>query len=469
MSINILLLPILLPLIFGFIGFFLPKLRNESSFLGLLFSLYYGIRIFLHSQDGGLYYSLLKIGGMAFDFRTDALSGLFLILVSSFGLLILIYSFRSVRFYPSLKSYYLGFSLSIVCANGILLANNFPLFLLFWFFFTLFVFLLGFFNNIHKSLKVSFGSTLPLLIAIILLSFYGIKGFNIKTRLGFGNSLLITAFSLLLFSGLYRMVEVLFMDKKDPLPTTMAFISSVLNRVLGFYLLLRLFYYLFELPNSQILKASLLLVGSLFTLLPLIKALFEKDLLFSLLLFTISEIGWSILSIGTLTLLGITASLFYLINSLIYTTGLFLCLGCVRERVRMTSTHRLRGLVKSMPITGISFIVLGLSISGVPILNGFFSKMIVCKAVFNLNPLFLIAPIMGWFITLIYFIRNILILFKEPEPGIKETGLVMWVPSALLGLTSILSGVFVYKVIEILIYPSLPFIIPLIRFFIFPP
>jgi len=466
---NILLLPLLLPLIFGFIGFFLPKLRNESCFLGILFSLYYGIRIFLHSQDGGLYYSLLKIGGMAFDFKADALSGLFLILVSSFGLLILIYSFRSVRFYPLLKSYYLGFSLSIVCANGILLTNNFPLFLSFWFLFTLFGFLSGLFKSIGRSLKVSIGSTLPLLIGILLLSLYGIEGLSIRNRLGFEDPLLIASFSLLLWGGLYRMAEGLFVDKREPLPSAMALICSVLNRIVGFYLLLRLFYYLFELPDSQILKISLLLIGALFLLLPLIKLLFEKDLLSSLLLFTISEIGWSILSIGTLTLFGITASLFYTINSLVYTTGLFLCLGCIRERIRTTSIDRLRGLVKAMPITGISLIVLSLSISGIPLLNGFFSKIIVCEAILHLNHIFLIVPIIGWVIVFIYLIKNIPLLFKRPEPGIKETGLVMWVPAALLGLTSILSGVFVYKVIETLIYPSLPFIIPLMRFPLLPP
>lgn len=473
MNINILLLPLLLPLGFGFLGFFLPKLRNESCFLSLLFSLYYGIRVFLNSQDGGLYYLLVSIGNIPFDFRADSLSGILLILVSSFGLLILIYSLRSMRFYPLLRSYYLGFSLSIVCTNGILLSNNFFLFISFWFLFTFLSFLTGLFKSPHKSLKVSLISTLPLSIGMVVLLVYGVKGF--LTRIEFINPLIIVI-GLLIFSALYRIIEILFLDRREALPTTMAFIPSVLNRIIGFYLLFRITYSLFDLSNSQTLQVLLLSVGSVGILLPLIKSLFEKDLLFSFLLLTVSEAGWIVLSIGIFTLFGITTSLFYLINSLVYTTGLFLCLGCVRERVRTTSIDGLKGLVKIMPLTAISLIALSLSISGIPPLNGFFSKVLVYEVVLNLVrdnsiiwSIFLIGPIVGWVITFIYFIKLLLLLFKKPEKRTKETGLVMWVPAVLLGLASILSGIFVYQVLDTILYPSLPFIIPLIKFPLFPP
>ena len=118
-------------------------------------------------------------------------------------------------------------------------------------------------------------------------------------------------------------------------------------------------------------------IGAVTILLAVMMALIQKDYKRLLSYHAISQVGYMILGIGTALPVGIVGGLFHMINNAMFKSGLFLTGGAVEKQTGTTDLHNLGGLGRKMPVTFACFLMLALSISGVPPFNGFFSKELI--------------------------------------------------------------------------------------------
>jgi NADH-quinone oxidoreductase subunit L len=139
----------------------------------------------------------------------------------------------------------------------------------------------------------------------------------------------------------------------------------------GVYVLAR-FYPAFEgVPGW---RTAVILVGSVSALLAALMALVANDLKRVLAYSTISQLVYAI-GVG-----GVFASQFHLLSHSVFKALLFLAAGAVIHSVGTRDMRQMGGLGKEMPFTRSVFIIGGLALAGLPILNGFWSKELVLEA-----------------------------------------------------------------------------------------
>ena len=106
---------------------------------------------------------------------------------------------------------------------------------------------------------------------------------------------------------------------------------------------------------------------------------------------------------------------------------------------------KMGGLLKKMPVTGITFAAGCLALIAFPGTSGFFSKELILDAAHEAkSPLFWIAALVA-VLTPFYMTRLFVVAFlgkhrSENAGHAQEVGPLMWVPLALLAVLAIFSG-----------------------------
>jgi NADH-quinone oxidoreductase subunit L len=124
-------------------------------------------------------------------------------------------------------------------------------------------------------------------------------------------------------------------------------------------------------------------IGAFTALLAGLIALTQNDLKRVLAYSTVSQLGYMFLSLGTGSLIGITAGMFHLFTHAFFKALLFLGSGSVMHSMgHVIDMRRFGGLRKIMPYTHWTFLVGCLALAGVFPLAGFFSKDAILIEVF---------------------------------------------------------------------------------------
>jgi hydrogenase-4 component B len=84
----------------------------------------------------------------------------------------------------------------------------------------------------------------------------------------------------------------------------------------------------------------------------------------------------------TIAVLGLAGGLLHVLNHAIFKGLLFLCAGALVHQTHTRELDQLGGLLKKMPITGVTFLIGAVAISGLPPLNGFISEFFIYLASF---------------------------------------------------------------------------------------
>lgn len=95
---------------------------------------------------------------------------------------------------------------------------------------------------------------------------------------------------------------------------------------------------------------------------------------------SVSQLAYMLLGISLGSAMGVAGGMMHLVNHMLLKDVLFLCAGCILAQADVSSLDELGGLAKRMPITFAIFLFSGLSLAGVPPLNGFSSKWIIYEA-----------------------------------------------------------------------------------------
>jgi formate hydrogenlyase subunit 3/multisubunit Na+/H+ antiporter MnhD subunit len=241
----------------------------------------------------------------------------------------------------------------------------------------------------------------------------------------------------------------------------MAFLPAALDKILGIYLLMRICTGIFV-PTAAV-GTVLMTVGAVTVVAAVFMAMVQHDLMRLLSYHAISQVGYMVLGIGTLTPIGIAGGLFHMMNHTLYKSCLFLSGGSVEKKTGTTHLEDLGGLAATMPVTFSSFLVASLAISGIPPLNGFASKWMIYQGAIQTggwaSMVFLVAAMFGSALTLASFIKALYSVFLG-QKSIRarevsgEVGWTMWAPPALLALACAGIGIFYRFVLRFFIFPA---------------
>lgn len=222
-----------------------------------------------------------------------------------------------------------------------------------------------------------------------------------------------------------------------------AMLSGLLIKVLGIYALMRVFFNI--LGVSQTTYYTLMVLGIISMSLGAFLAIGQEDIKRMLAYSSISQIGYIILGIGIATPLAIIGALFHLINHAVFKSLLFLNSGAIEYSTGTRDLKKMGGLNSRMPVTGVTSLIGSMSISGLPPLSGFWSKLIIILAAVQAKHYIMatIAALVS-IVTLAYYLR----LQKEAFFGklgkgldkIKEVPLTMKIAMAALACLCIIGG-----------------------------
>jgi formate hydrogenlyase subunit 3/multisubunit Na+/H+ antiporter MnhD subunit len=480
-----LLIPVFLPLIAGFVLLFLPnRTKWLSAVLTLIISLVtfvLVIRIFAGGQTSYCQ-PVLQIGDLSLDLllTVKPLGAFMLLFAMGFGLLITLYSLKSMSGTNRLNEYYGAVLLTIGGSAGILLSEHLLFLLIFWEIVTASLYLMiatgGRNSNFAatKSFAMIGASDAAFLLGVLMVwaisGTFVISDISIETT----STLSIIAFLLLMTAAITKAGA---MPLHTWVPTSgeyasvsvMALLPAAIDKLLGIYLLVIIVREIFILKSAA-LSVVLAIIGAATIIIAVMIAMVQHNLKKLLSFHAVSQVGYMILGIATMTPVGIAGGVFHMLNNAIYKCCLFLCGGAVEQEAGTAELDRLGGLGGKMPVTFVTCLIAALSISGIPPLNGFVSKWMVYQGVIQMGttqaggaaklwPIWLTCAMFGSALTLASFVKLLHSLFLSRLPSelkdTKEVSPLQTIPMVVLAFLCVFFGIFYSVPLKSFIYPAL--------------
>ena len=195
-----------------------------------------------------------------------------------------------------------------------------------------------------------------------------------------------------------------------------AMLSGVLIKAVGVYVIIRLFFNMFQLDPA--LATVITVIGALSMVIGALLAIGQWDLKRMLAYSSISQMGYVVIGIGmgmillardgdkSVAALAIGGGLFHMINHAVFKGLLFLNAGSIEYATGTRDMTKMGGLARYMPVTLVSSFSASMAISGMPPFNGFFSKLVIIVAAVK-GGFYLLAAlaVIAGIITLAYFLK----------------------------------------------------------------
>ncbi len=413
-------------------------------------------------------------------FKFDYLSAPIAVAIGVFFIFTLIYSLAYMRQKKAGPLYYLYIILTAAVSVAAVASNNLIMLLVFWGFLGLLLYLLINFGDEEapkaaKKAMVIVGGTDAMMVLGVALIYYLGSSFQFDSaRLAMDNGLAALAYVCIAIGCFAKAGAMPFHSwipdcaQSAPIPVT-AYLPASLDKLLGIYLLIRCIG-IFEMNTAA--NVFLVIVGMVTIVAAVMMALVQHNLKRLLGYHAVSQVGYMVLGIGTGNPIGIAGGLFHMLNHALYKSCLFFTAGNVEQRTRSLELDKLGGLAKRMPLTYASAVISSFSISGIPPLNGFFSKWMIYQGIIYcliknsgkpLNFVYIfaiLAAMFGSVLTLASFMKMLHAVFlgQRLDSGcenIKEVSWLMWLPCVFFSLTCVLFGVFAFSLpLKHFIFPA---------------
>ncbi|MFN2609273.1 MAG: NADH-quinone oxidoreductase subunit L [Actinomycetota bacterium] len=234
---------------------------------------------------------------------------------------------------------------------------------------------------------------------------------------------------------------------EGPTPVS-ALIHAATMVTAGVYLIARA-HVLFE--ASHVAGMMVIIIGIVTAFVAASMAVVQNDIKRVLAYSTISQIGYMFVAVGvgavTGSAIAYVAGIFHLVTHAFFKALLFLGAGSVMHSIDdETDMRKMGGLFKKIPVTGATFVIGWLAISGIPPLAGFFSKDAILSVAWAADlPLVWMIGVAIAGITAFYMSRQVFLTFfgksRLPE-GVEphESGESMTVVLRALALLAVLGG-----------------------------
>lgn len=389
-------------------------------------------------------------------FQADSLA-VFMALVSMLvGTVIVLYSMGYISHYDNQNEYYFMVVLFLGSMMGIVYAANLILIYLFWEITAIACWrLIGFFREplcvvrADKAFLITgFGAFVMLIGFIMVYGQYGsfdlqtIKSASAAQPLA-NLAVLLILFGILSKSATLPLHSWLPDAGVAPTPVTALLHAAVLVKI-GVYVYARLFVATFCI--DPVWNQVVPLIAGISALVSGGAALVETDMKRIIAYSTVSQLGFILLGLSIGNPLGFAGALLYILMHSIAKGGLFLCAGVVEQKLHVKDITRLGGLIRTMPVTAVSFLLCAFSVMGIPPFGGFFSKYLVIAGSLKSGD-YPIAAIftLGAFLTVIYLFRLFAMIFlgEAKTTPVTEGAPVMVASVAFLALLSLAGGILI--------------------------
>ena len=433
MSIHIPILIIILPLLAAFLVLLTRKykivLATVSIITSIVFTLTLSSRVL--SNDKITYHLGGWRGPLGISLVVDGLSFFFSLIVLGLGLLVIIYSIPEKRYG---RTYYFLLLISLSSMIGVIYTADIFNMYVFYELLSLAVYLLIAYPKTGVTLRASFNY---LIMGGVGLSFfllgigflYAMTGtldiFHIAERLpaAFNSSTRMVLMSFVLIAtGMGIKIAVFPLhgwlpDAHSMAPSPVSALLSGVTVKIGIYCLIRVVYTAFNAEMFFLINSHniLMVLGVVSLLFGASMALVQKDLKRLLAYSTINQLGIVLIGLGIGTELGLTGALFHVLNHAIMKSTLFFCAGIMIAETGTREVQGLNGFGRQQPAITFAFIIASLGMIGIPPINGFASKWLICLAAVEAGYVVLVAIIlMASAIAAAYYFRVIQVLFSGP-------------------------------------------------------
>ena len=440
------------PLLFAFLLFALPKGMDEAArwiALGgslLVFALSLVVFLSFDKTNAGYQFVVqrewLPLIGARYILGIDGIS-LFLVLLTTFLVPIIVLSAWHAVEVDAKR--YLAFMLALEgTILGAFLALDLFLFYIFWEVMLIpMFFLIGIWGSkdriyaAQKFLLYTFAGSVPMLIAIIHLVM------QTKLQLGTYSASITDVLALQLPGGGYFSVQgLIFMafalafaikvplfplhtwlpDAHVQAPTGGSVILAGVLLKLGGYGLMR-----FAMPLSvgtlPLFAPIMMGIAAVAIVYGAFVAIAQDDIKKLVAYSSVSHMGYVILGLFALNQIGVTGSLYQMLNHGVSTGALFLLVGVLYERKHTRAIAAYSGLAKTIPLFSIVMLIVTFSSIALPGTNGFVGEFLILQGAFLASPLFTAIAGMGVIFGAVYMLWLCeRILFGTPD-ATKSEGL----------------------------------------------
>ncbi|MGP1470772.1 MAG: Na(+)/H(+) antiporter subunit D [Schwartzia sp. (in: firmicutes)] len=230
--------------------------------------------------------------------------------------------------------------------------------------------------------------------------------------------------------------------------TGSVFMSSCTTKV-AVYALLRVF------GGTDLLIG----VGVLMALYGATFAVMENDMIRLLSYHIVSQVGYMVAGVGIGTLMSMNGAAAHAVCHILYKSLLFMCCSALIYATGVRRINELGGMARRYPLVAVCFAVGAFSIAGVPLFNGFVSKMITITAAeaahLEAAALLLELASMGTLLSICF--KMLYFIFLRPDLGkaaeVRPVEANMKIAMALGASLCVVIGLFPERTL----YPFLPF------------
>ena len=369
-----------------------------------------------------------------FGFLLDQASLLMLTIVATISFLVQIYSLGYMAGDKGFSRYYAFMSLFAGAMMNMTMAPTMLQLYIFWELVGLSSYLLiGFWYekfSASQAGKKAFVMTrlgdvaffLGLLLALVHLGNLNILELNSPQVAARMSSTLITVSALLIFGGIigksaqFPLLTWLPDAMEGPTPVS-ALLHSATMVAAGVYLFGRLFPFF---SHSATAMAVFLAIGTISMLLASTMAIVSRDIKQVWAYSTISQLGFMIMGLAAGSYF---SGMFHLTTHAGFKALLFLCAGVFIHAFETNDLFEIgRRGGRRLKVPMICTVIGAAALAGLPPFSGFFSKELILAALADLkNPVWLVAGLLGAFLTAYYTFRLIFIILR-PEDIQDDTG-----------------------------------------------
>jgi NADH-quinone oxidoreductase subunit L len=435
--------------------------------LAMLASFVVALLIFFEVRTGGSgivsLFPFIQAGALniPFAFQIDALSSLFLLIITGVGLLIHIYSASYMADDEGVVKYFAFLNLFVVSMLLLVMGANYLILFIGWEGVGLCSYLLiGFWYKNQdytaagrKAFVMNRIGDLGFIVGMLLvLYYYGTLSYaEFFPQIGSASDLVATNakewMAVCFFIGAVgKSAQIpLFTWLPDamagPTPVS-ALIHAATMVTAGIYMIARSHILYDAAPVAREIVAW---VGLATALLTATIALRQYDIKKVLAYSTVSQLGFMFIALGCGAY---TTAVFHVMTHAFFKALLFLGAGSVIHAMGGEQDVRaMGGLGKKMRVTQITFLIACLAIAGIPGFSGFFSKDEIVAAAFAHGPLLYAGALLGSLLTAFYMFRLYTLTFTggfrgthEQEHHVHESPAAMTIPLMVLAILSFVGG-----------------------------
>jgi len=430
----------------------------------------------------------LDAGGFRFEYGylIDGLSLIMLLVVTGVGGLIHVYSIGYLKGDPGMSRFFACLSLFMFSMLGIVLANNFFQIFIHWELVGVSSYLLiGYYwrklsaaEAGNKAFLTNRVGDFGFMLGILMLAFatrsslpagtgfgdframaavVGSKAWLAQTAFSVGGGRwVLSNESFLWIAGALTFMGVMGKSAQFPLhvwlpdamegPTPVsALIHAATMVAAGVFLLARIFFIYLPSDTALSIVAG---IGAFTAFFAATIATTQYDIKRILAFSTLSQLGYMVMAMG---LRGVDVAMFHLTTHAFFKALLFLGAGSVIHAVHTNDIRQMGGLLRKMPVTGVTFLIGTLALCGVPPLSGFWSKDGILEL--TIHPpeyahswLITVLPTLTAVLTSYYMLRLVLLtFFGEPRDDhachhAHESPFSMVAPMVVLCVLAIVGG-----------------------------